>query len=194
MSIRIAFDLSEKDLDHFRMIMRQARKNAENLSEQAVIEAAEELMKEVGETTVPDFISERLGKLKVMTSMLRDSEWQLPEEETNRVLSALAYFSEPEDLIPDHIPGLGFLDDAIMVELVVKELKHEIEAYEDFCAFRERQESKRGNEDEVTREEWLAGRRVELHSRMRRRRRGRRRSGSSRSASGSSGKSPFSLF
>ncbi|MFK8053289.1 MAG: YkvA family protein [Woeseiaceae bacterium] len=191
MSIRIAFDLSDKDLDHFRMIMRQARKNAENLSEDNIIKAAEELMVEVGESTVPDFITERLSKLKVMTGMLRDSEWQLPEEETNRVLSALAYFSEPEDLIPDHIPGLGFLDDAIMVELVVRELKHEIEAYEDFCAFRDREETKRGDEDEVTREEWLEGRRAELHSRMRRRRSGSRRR---RSRTRSSGKSPFSLF
>ena len=192
MSIRIAFDLSDKDLDHFRMIMKQARKNAETISEQQIIEAAEEVMKEVGESDVPDFISERLSKLQVMTGMLRDSEWQLPEEETNRVLSALAYFSEPEDLIPDHIPGLGFLDDAIMVELVVRELKHEIEAYEDFCAFRAREETRRDDdEDEVTREEWLAGRRMELHSRMRRRRRGGRRR---RSGGRSSAKSPFSLF
>ena len=136
------------------------------------------------------FRSDRLGKLKVMTSMLTDSEWQLPEEETNRVLSALAYFSEPDDLIPDHIPGLGFLDDAIMVELVVRELKHEIQAYEDFCEFRSREEAKRkADDDEVTREQWLAGRRAELHSRMRRRRRGsRRRTG------GASLKSPFSIF
>ncbi|MEM7762721.1 MAG: YkvA family protein [Pseudomonadota bacterium] len=194
MSIRIAFDLTDKDLDHFRMIMQQASKNAESLSEQQIIEAAETVMVEVGEATVPDFITERLSKLKVMTGMLRDSEWQLPEEETSRVLSALAYFSEPEDLIPDHIPGLGFLDDAIMVELVVRELKHEIEAYEDFCAFRDREEQKRDEaEDDVTREEWLAGRRMELHSRMRRRRRGGRRR--RRSGGGSSGgKSPFSLF
>lgn len=192
MSIRIAFDLSDNDLEHFRMIMKQASSNAQNLSEKEIIEAAEGLLTEVDEGKVPDFITERLLKLKVMTGMLTDSEWQLPQEETSRVLSALAYFSEPEDLIPDHIPGLGFLDDAIMVELVVRELKHEIEAYEDFCAFREREEAKRAGDDSVTREEWLAGRRVELHSRMRRRRRGGR--GRSRASSSRQVKSPFSIF
>lgn len=191
MSIRIAFDLSEKDLDHFRIIMRQASQNAENLSEQQIIEAANELLEDVDENKVPDFITERLLKLRVLTGMLTDSEWQLPEEETQRVLSALSYFSEPEDLIPDHIPGLGFLDDAIMVELVVRELKHEIEAYEDFCEFRSREESKRDDDDDITREEWLAGRRAELHSRMRRRRRtGRRRS----KKGGRSVRSPFTIF
>ena len=70
--------------------------------------------------------------------MLSDIEWRLPHQDATRVLNALAYFAEPEDLIPDHIPGLGFLDDAIMIELVVRELKHELEAYRDFCDYREK--------------------------------------------------------
>ena len=191
MTIRIAFDLSEEDLEHFRLIMQQARKAADTLSEDEIIESANSLLERVGSADVPDFIRKRLEKLSTMTSMLRDSEWQLPEEETSRVLNALAYFTEEEDLIPDHIPGLGFLDDAIMVELVVRELKHEIDAYDDFCEFRAREEDRRRDtgEDDVTREEWLAGRRAELHSRMRRRRRGGR-----RGRSGSSFRSPFSLL
>ena len=107
------------------------------------------------------------------------------------MLNALAYFAEPEDLIPDHIPGLGFLDDAIMIELVARELRHEIEAYDDFCAFRDREGARRrskGQDDDVTRGQWLETRRTELMSRMRRRRRrdrGRKRSG---------GRSPLSLL
>ncbi|NIV16986.1 MAG: DUF1232 domain-containing protein, partial [Woeseiaceae bacterium] len=93
---------------------------------------------------VPQFIDQRLDKLNIMIRMLKDHEWRLPAAESNRVLNALAYFADPEDLIPDHIPGLGFLDDAIMVELVVRELKHEIEAYRDFCDFRTRQQPKPG--------------------------------------------------
>jgi uncharacterized membrane protein YkvA (DUF1232 family) len=79
------------------------------------------------------------------------------------VLNALAYFTEPDDLIPDHIPGLGFLDDAIMVELVVRELEHEIEAYRDFCDFRE-------SHTASGRDDWLTERREELQTRMRQRR------------------------
>ena len=73
---------------------------------------------------MPDFIRGRLEKITTMIDMVEDAEWKLPDEETARVLNALAYFSEPEDLIPDHVPGLGFLDDAIMVELVCRELRH----------------------------------------------------------------------
>ncbi|MFB3125280.1 MAG: YkvA family protein, partial [Woeseiaceae bacterium] len=84
-----------------------------------------------------------------------------------------AYFCEPEDLIPDHIPGLGFLDDAIMIELVVRELHHEIEAYRDFCDYRANrvpQPGIRNKTSDVSREQWLESRRKVLQSRMRRRR------------------------
>jgi hypothetical protein len=47
------------------------------------------------------------------------------------------YFAEPVDLIPDQVPGVGFLDDAIMVELVVQEIRPELDAYADFCRYRE---------------------------------------------------------
>ena len=53
------------------------------------------------------------------------------------VLAGLAYFANPEDLIPDHIPALGFLDDAIMVKFVEEEFKHELWAYRKFRKFRD---------------------------------------------------------
>jgi uncharacterized membrane protein YkvA (DUF1232 family) len=40
--------------------------------------------------------------------MIEDSEWKILAQERADVLSALAYFSDPEDLVPDHIPVLGF--------------------------------------------------------------------------------------
>ena len=189
MSLRITIDLDDSDLNHFRLIMKEARQAAGRLSEEEIIESSTELLRKVRQGKVPAYVHERLDKLRVLTEMLGDGEWRLPPEETARVINALAYFSEPEDLIPDHIPGLGYLDDAIMVELVVRELRHEIEAYQDFCAFRVREEVRRGTkgEDAVTREEWLRTRRRELHSRMRRRRRGERKRRSS-------DRSPLSLF
>ena len=105
--------------------------------------------------------------------MVEDSEWQLPEEDLERVLSAMAYFADPEDLIPDRVPGIGFLDDAIMVELVVENLEAEISSYEEFCAYRLAEEKRRKNQGldtEVGREDWLADKRAVLHNRMRKRR------------------------
>ena len=179
MGLRVSFDLEEDDLNHFRLIMREARKAAAQSSPEDIIEGATGLLRQVGTVSVPQFIRDRLDKLELMIKMVSDSEWRLPQQESLRVLNALAYFSEPEDLIPDHIPGLGFLDDAIMIELVVRELRHEIEAYSDFCEYRRQRGDRagtaadQGKAADPTREEWLAARRKELQSRMRRRRKKR---------------------
>lgn len=168
--MRISFELDEQDLTHFRLIMNEARKAARGLAPEDIIAAAEELLEAARSSAAPGFIVERLEKLSLMIHMLTDIEWRLPHQEATRVLNALAYFAEPEDLIPDHIPGLGFLDDAIMIELVVRELKHEIEAYQDFRDYRKRLADK-GESGAANRAGWLDARRKELQSRMRRRRR-----------------------
>jgi len=193
MSLKVTFELADADLDHFRRVMRQAREVAKDRGTDEVLLAAEALLERIKSAEVPEFIRDRLGSIKTLTEMVRDAEWNLPATDRARVVNALAYFCEPDDLIPDDVPGLGFLDDAIMVELVVRELRHEIEAYQDFCSYRVARDAQLASgHDPVTREEWLVARRKALQSRMRNRRKRER----ERRAGSSSGKtrSPFSLF
>lgn len=168
MPIRISFELSDQDIQHFKRISKSAKAIAKDVDESEIVTAAEALLKEVSTSKVPDFISERLQSLRSLIEMLRDEDWGLGKPERERVLAALAYFSETDDVIPDTTPGFGFLDDAIMIELITRELKHEIEAYDDFCRFRER-EMKRTGRDGASRDEWIASKRKELFERMRRR-------------------------
>jgi uncharacterized membrane protein YkvA (DUF1232 family) len=193
MTLRVSFELADRDLSHFRTIMREARDAAVNLSQEEILQAAHGLLESVKGVELPDFVGGRLAKIQIMIDMIEDEEWQLPDKETTRVLNALAYFCEPHDLIPDHIPGLGFLDDAIMVELVCRELRHDMDAYVDFCEYRDGEGARRKNAGlplDISTDDWLAARRRELHSRMRNR---RRRERSSRRRRGG-GRSPFSLF
>jgi hypothetical protein len=87
------------------------------------------------------------------------------------VLSALVYFANPNDIIPDNVPVLGYFDDAIAIELCVRELKHELDAYEEFCDFRQGEADRRGMDPAtVGRADWLGSRRNELQDRMHRQR------------------------
>jgi uncharacterized membrane protein YkvA (DUF1232 family) len=118
---------------------------------------------------LPDFIADRLLQLKVLLEMIRDEEWNIDPEDRSRIVSAMSYFADPIDLIPDHIPGIGFLDDAMFVEIVIRELNYEIEAYNEFCEFRNTEEAKlaeEGKNPNENREEWVNPKRDELHARI----------------------------
>jgi uncharacterized membrane protein YkvA (DUF1232 family) len=183
--MRVSFELGEKDLRYFRDRLQQVRKSKSARAEDRVVLGAKKLVADVAAADPPEFVRERIAKLSLLTDMLRDDEWRLEGEDRTRILDALAYFVDPDDIIPDRVPGLGYLDDAIMVELVVRELAHELDAYRDFCAFRDEHRSGEDLEHE------LEGRRKSLQARMRRRR--HRARGVSRS-SGKPSRSPLRLW
>lgn len=168
MGLRITFDLSKEDLKHLAVLMEQAMEQASSASPEAILSGAHKVLASSASVSMPVFMRERQQKLQSLVDMVEDKSWNLPPRERLRVISALAYFVLAEDLIPDHIPGLGFLDDAIMIELVVRELKHELEAYLDFCQFRA-QQAQEGT-TEVSRSSWLANKRETLMGRIQRRR------------------------
>ena len=188
MPLKVSFELDDDALRFLRRLIREAREKAKNTPEREVTGAARRLLAEVAKSRAPQFVRERLLRLETLLGMLEDEEWAMAGKDRERVLGALAYFNEPEDLIPDDIPGVGYLDDAIVVELICKELEHEIEAYKDFCKYREMWSSRRPAAT-LTREDWLKQKRKQLYTRMRRRR--LRRHSRSRT---SAGRSPFSLF
>ena len=174
MSLTITIELGDADLQHFIDGMKKAQEETKHLSAQQITDAARKLLADSANVPVPHFIAERLAKLDAMIAMVHDAGWALPDEDKGRVLSALTYFADPKDVIPDTVPVLGFLDDAIMIELCVRELKHELDAYDDFCDFRNNEAARLGVDPashDVQRAQWLEGRREELQDCMRRRRR-----------------------
>ncbi len=176
MSIDITFTLSNEDLKRFEDIVNRSKEALENEENAKQVEAAaREMVEQAKKADLPRFIEERLMKLEMLINMVSDSEWQLDEKERKVILSGLAYFCDPNDIIPDHLPGLGFLDDAIYVEIIVQELDSEIRSYKEFFEYRKAEENRRRNKGldiAVGREDWLADKRSVLHSRMRARRAG----------------------
>lgn len=171
MPLSINFELSDRDLEHFTSAMKAAREAAGSKSAEEIVTAAARLLEDANKVPVPDFISQRLERLDALISMVRDEGWSLPDEDKQRVMSALVYFADPKDIIPDTVPVLGYFDDAIAIEMCVKELKHELDAYEEFCEYREAEAKRRGQSpDQVGRADWLEARREELQDRMHRRR------------------------
>lgn len=142
-SLRVEFELSGSDLEFFRDRLAKARGNRNAGDDATILEGVAAMKKEALASNPPEFVKDRIALLDPLVDMLRDEDWKLEGEDRTRVLDALAYFADPDDLIPDRIPGIGYIDDAIMIDLVSAELDPELEAYSDFVAHRkEMQESK----------------------------------------------------
>jgi len=170
MPLDITFTLSDRDLERFKSIVGKTKSEAAGEEDQAEIEkAAYKIVDVAMNSDLPDFIADRLLQLKVLLEMIRDEEWSIDPEDRSRIVSAMSYFADPIDLIPDHIPGIGFLDDAMFVEIVIRELNDEIEGYNEFVEFRSSEEerlSAEGKDPNENRDEWLVPKRDKLHARI----------------------------
>lgn len=171
MSMRFVVDLTDRDLRFFRQALKKARGAVAYADESEIVEAVADVIREIkSEQPLPDFVAKRVPELESMMHMLQDHEWALPKDERERLLATFIYFADPEDILPDHIPVIGYLDDVIMIELVIREMHHVREAYDDFCAYRDVLEKQHNSDrDEADYRERIARKRKSLHQRMKRR-------------------------
>ena len=135
---KVAFTLDESDADYFRSLYRKAKRGAKELDTARVIREARKIVTQVRSSKkTPPFVIDAIAVLADLTDLIQDEEYAAPKKVQDEVLAAIAYFSNPEDLIPDHVPGLGFLDDAIMVKFIEEEFKQELWGYRKFRKLRD---------------------------------------------------------
>lgn len=140
--MKVTFKLSEKDVSYLRKILKRAGAASQSKSDAEIIAAGKRLATDVRAANPPQYVLDRVEKLETIVGTVEDEDWAPPKPVRKKILTALAYFSNPIDLIPDRIPGLGFLDDAIMIELMAEDLKHEIRFYRQFRSFRDSAEQR----------------------------------------------------
>jgi hypothetical protein len=177
MPLKITLEFSDEDLNYYRRVLDSVWKRNKNRADKELIVGARRLLKHAVKTNAPEYVQTRLADLDVLCSMLDDKDWLLEGDDRDRIAAAVGYFAVAKDMIPDKIPVLGLLDDALMAELVTRELKPELDGYRDFCNYRDNERTLRGNAD-VSREDWLAAKRRQIWLRIKRRQQERRRHGS----------------
>ena len=173
MPLTVTLEISDLELEHFRALMHHAQNGTGQRTPREIAAAASAEIARLQSVAQSPFVARRIERVGRLVAMLEDPEWALPEPERQRVLDGLAYVAEADDLVPDSVPVLGLVDDAIMLELILNELKHELDGYEDFDEFRREEAARRaraGHHEPVSCRDWLDSQRLALHKRIRERR------------------------
>jgi len=163
--MRISFHVEPDDIRRFLRALARARRAVRDADEIDILAGAKHALDRLPLATAPGYVRRRLTEVQRLIVMLEDDAWALPLRQREDVLRALVYFGDPDDMIPDHVEVIGLLDDAIMLELLLRDLRPVLRAYEDFLAFRKRMQASHGSAARIEQAAKLAARRTSLLAR-----------------------------
>lgn len=167
--MKITFELEPGDIERFHEALARAERRVACAEECDIVAAARHALETLPIACAPGYIRKTLLGVVNLIEMLEDEAWALPQVERAELLRLLAYFSDPEDMIPDDVAVIGLLDDAIMLELLLTRSRHVLEAYAEFRGLRGDQPAANDPAGRIGLARDLARHRDRLHARMRRR-------------------------
>ncbi len=129
---KFTLKLSEADLRYLRRALQEAAAWAEHTNSEKILDAAFEFSARARAEGAPEFALRRLETLEAIATLLRDREYPLPAAARGKLLRTLAYFAHSAR----RSAVLGFLEDAVVIEIASAEFQDEIKGYEEFCRFR----------------------------------------------------------
>ena len=168
-----SFRLSTLDMERFNHLLSALTGDRTPLDCDQVVTAARLLADSCGSQSTPTCIRQRLEQADSLSSMLADRGWQPANEVVTPASAVLDYLRGHNDLIPDWIPQVGQLDDAIVIEAAWPRLAGEVLSYQDFCRLRLIEARLHQQETETfrfDRKDWEVARRAEAGLREHQRR------------------------
>ncbi len=112
------FQLTEEDRQRYET---QIKKIKLPLREELLTNVAEKLEAFLAEETPNIFEVSLLQNISKLYVLIRDQK-DVPAELLKRIGFALEYFVKNDDDIPDEIPGVGYMDDAVVVRWIVDQI------------------------------------------------------------------------
>lgn len=122
-----SFPATQPTFDALQAVI--ARALARGIDGAAVAREARRVARAARTRVLPAFVARQLTLLDGLARLADDpAATPLPEPKRAQLLGALAYVSEPDDVIPDATPEIGLWDDAVVIDLVARELHAELAA------------------------------------------------------------------
>ncbi len=155
-------NITQEVTQHFNAVLLDSK----NIDEDNVMSRAKETLSKFQNHGLDEFVVEHMETLEKMMQMLSDERWKTSSSDKKFILSALQYFTQEDDLIPDDIPKIGLLDDCIMIDIVEQKIKEKMQAYKEYVSAAKIY----GKNKCYSTKDWKETQRKELFSRIRHRR------------------------
>lgn len=117
-------------------VEKQLKHKAKNVSEadvHKVLEKEETIERKFGENSP---LTKFLKDLELLFAIIKDyvgGEYrEVPWFTIAAIVAALLYVLSPIDLIPDFIPGVGYVDDAMVMAVCLKMVQLDLRKYEEW--------------------------------------------------------------
>jgi len=157
-----SLDLHDEGMVRFNAIVKRLSPEHAPFSADQIAGAARRVLRASMKGQESAFIKVRMRRAGEMRSALKDTQWSIPAPLEAKMREIIAYLDDPTSLIPNDVPVVGCLDDAILVDIAMDSLRGELEDFADFCRFRWSEAARlQTNDVQTDREHWMAERQQE---------------------------------
>jgi hypothetical protein len=158
------FHLTAASVDRFNSLLARLGRRAAPLDCDRLATAARELRDSAAGAGEPACIVQRMKRLEAAARMLDDGQWEPVDDAGNVAALMVHYASGRYQLLPNSLPTVGHLDDAIAVEAAWPSLRSEVASFLDYCRVRSLEASLRGRAVGgfgFSRDDWAEARQAE---------------------------------
>lgn len=129
--------LAPLDVERFNHLLLRLGRRQAPLDRDQLVTAAGDLCSRNIDRVEPPSIRQRMRQVKTAALMVGDPDWTTTNDVVDAARLVIDYARGNDNLIPDAVPKVGRLADAIVVDAAWPRLADEIERYLDFCRLRD---------------------------------------------------------
>lgn len=129
------YEVQAERLQFFNAVLRQISEAAPSFDVDQIVTAGRRVIDRCSLGQSPVFIETRLQAFSRLEAMDADAGWGLPKDDCARIARLRSYVNEPDDLLPDALPVIGRLDDALLIDVGLREMHEALADYECYCRY-----------------------------------------------------------
>jgi len=131
-----SLEMHEQELNRFNAMVRRFAPEQPAYSLEQIAGAARRVLRAAHKGEESAFIKVRMRRAGELRAAFKDAKWDIKPALVNDVRDLLEYIDSGVGLIPNDVPVVGLLDDAILIDVAMDKLRSELDEYADFCRFR----------------------------------------------------------